>query len=347
GVLTGGVPVRQGEVIPPHPPAVTARASAAAARARRPRGRRTTVIGTPPTSPSAPHWGAHTGHDKRDRADRGGPTDRIGAQEQAGRRGRSAACRPHPPGVPVPCPMRPFVVRPPSVCSGPAAESAQPDRLRRGEGFAQMCQLPRRAAQSVARDCARCERGPLLAVGMTDRPSCAASAKPCRLPGPTGPPHRIHDTERQGVQVKRRLAVAGLSLVVAMGTVALPAVTTARTAADRGTTAAAADPKLVDRAVAAADKVTSSGFDALAKGPDERYDRTMVTPWGKGLYSIAYERTYRGLPVVGGDAVVLADGDGDVRAASDVRIPVGTEAKVKAASAARTSRAKLKKTEGT
>ncbi|NED22095.1 M4 family metallopeptidase [Streptomyces sp. SID9913] len=132
-----------------------------------------------------------------------------------------------------------------------------------------------------------------------------------------------------------------------MGTVALPAVTTARAAAGRGTTAAAADPKPVDRAVAAADKVTSSGFDALAKGPDERYDRTMVTPWGKGLYSIAYERTYRGLPVVGGDAVVLADGDGDVRAASDVRIPVGTEARVKAASAARTSRAKLKKTEGT
>ncbi len=147
--------------------------------------------------------------------------------------------------------------------------------------------------------------------------------------------------------MKRRLAVAGLSLVVAMGTVALPAVTTARAAAGRGTTAAAADPKLVDRAVAAADKVTSSGFDALAKGPDERYDRTMVTPWVKGLYSIAYERTYRGLPVVGGDAVVLADGDGDVRAASDVRISVGTEAKVKAASAARTSRAKLKKAEGT
>ncbi len=70
--------------------------------------------------------------------------------------------------------------------------------------------------------------------------------------------------------MKRRLAVAGLSLVVAMGTVALPAVTTARAAAGRGTTAAAADPKPVDRAVAAADKVTSSGFDALAKGPDER-----------------------------------------------------------------------------
>src|SRR5690606_41324098 len=102
-------------------------------------------------------------------------------------------------------------------------------------------------------------------------------------------------------------------------------------AAGRGVAAAAADPTPVDRAVAAADKVTSSGFDALAKGPDERYDRTMVTPWGKGLYSIAYERTYRGLPVVGGDAVVLADGDGDVRAATDDRIPGATGARANAA----------------
>ncbi|GHC33914.1 peptidase M28 [Streptomyces anthocyanicus] len=151
--------------------------------------------------------------------------------------------------------------------------------------------------------------------------------------------------------MKRRLATAGLSMVVAIGTVALPAVSAARAApTDSVRAEAAAEPKPVDRAVAAADKVTASGFDALAKGPDERYDRRMVTPWLKGLYSVAYERTYRGLPVVGGDAVVLADGEGDVRAvraASDVRISVGTEARVKAASAARTSRAKLKEADKT
>ncbi|KES04935.1 peptidase M28 [Streptomyces toyocaensis] len=151
--------------------------------------------------------------------------------------------------------------------------------------------------------------------------------------------------------MKRRLAVAGLSLAVALGTVALPTVFTAQAAARKaGSAASAAEPKPVDRAIAAADKVTASGFDALAKGPDERYDRTMVTPWVKGLYSIAYEKTYRGLPVVGGDAVVLADGKGDVRAvraASDVRISIGTEAKIKAAAAARTSRAKLKQADKT
>ena len=42
----------------------------------------------------------------------------------------------------------------------------------------------------------------------------------------------------------------------------------------------------------------------------EQYERRLVTPWVKDLYSISYERTYRGLPVVGGDAVVLADGSG-------------------------------------
>ncbi|MFC5171815.1 M28 family peptidase [Streptomyces mutomycini] len=149
--------------------------------------------------------------------------------------------------------------------------------------------------------------------------------------------------------MNRRLAVAGLSLAVALGTAALPAPAAAH-AAPAAPAAAKPKPKPVDRAIAAADKATASGFDALAKGPDERYDRRMVTPWLKGLYSVAYERTYRGLPVVGGDAVVLADGSGKVRAArsaSDVKISAGTKAEVGAAAAARTSRAELKKADRT
>ncbi|MGW7286465.1 M28 family peptidase [Streptomyces sp. NPDC054847] len=140
-------------------------------------------------------------------------------------------------------------------------------------------------------------------------------------------------------------------MAVALGTAALPAVSAAHAATPAIAPAAAKPkPKPVDRAVAAADKVTASGFDALAKGPDERYDRRMVTPWLKGLYSVAYERTYRGLPVVGGDAVVLADGNGTVRAAhsaADIEISVGVKAKVGAAAAERTSRAELKKADKT
>lgn len=62
------------------------------------------------------------------------------------------------------------------------------------------------------------------------------------------------------------------------------------------------------------------------------------------LYSVAYERSYRGLPVVGGDAVVLADGEGRVRAlqsASTTVIDVATTPTVAARTAEATSRAEL------
>ncbi|MGW3321572.1 M28 family peptidase [Streptomyces virginiae] len=98
------------------------------------------------------------------------------------------------------------------------------------------------------------------------------------------------------------------------------------------------------RAVAAADQAVDSGLDSLVNSSQEQYDRRLVTPWVKDLYSVSYERSYRGLPVVGGDAVVLADGTGKVRAlqsASSVRIDVSTQASVSAKDAESTSRAKL------
>ncbi|MER6450072.1 M28 family peptidase [Streptomyces venezuelae] len=98
------------------------------------------------------------------------------------------------------------------------------------------------------------------------------------------------------------------------------------------------------RAVAAADQAVDSGLDSLVNSSQEQYERRLVTPWVKDLYSVSYERSYRGLPVVGGDAVVLADGTGKVRAlqsASSVRIDVSTRASVSAKDAEATSRAKL------
>ncbi|MFF7251243.1 peptidase M28, partial [Embleya sp. NPDC008237] len=97
-------------------------------------------------------------------------------------------------------------------------------------------------------------------------------------------------------------------------------------------------------AVSAADRAAASGLDTLAKGPDEEYQRQAVTPWVNGLYSVAYERTYRGIPVVGGDAVVLADGQGRVRAtqsATSTRISANTTARIDAAAAEATSRTRL------
>ena len=140
--------------------------------------------------------------------------------------------------------------------------------------------------------------------------------------------------------MKRRTMTAGLTLAVIAGltgtSVAQPVGASAATAEARTTP--------LSRAVAAADRAVDSGLDTLVNSAQEQYERRLVTPWVKGLYSVAYERSYRGLPVVGGDAVVLADGDGDVRAlqsASATRIDVATDPAVTAKKAETVSRSKL------
>ncbi|MER7765135.1 M28 family peptidase [Streptomyces sp. NPDC097619] len=143
----------------------------------------------------------------------------------------------------------------------------------------------------------------------------------------------------------RKMVVAGVSLAVALGGMAAPA---ALAAAPAAAPSPRPEPAPVAKAVAAADLAARSGLDALAKGPDEQYDRSMVTPWVKGLYSVAYERTYKGLPVVGGDAVVLADGEGRVRSvhsATGTKISLSTRARIGAATAVATGRARLAKPE--
>ncbi|GLZ37999.1 M4 family metallopeptidase [Actinokineospora sp. NBRC 105648] len=95
-------------------------------------------------------------------------------------------------------------------------------------------------------------------------------------------------------------------------------------------------------AVSAADRSAAAGLEALAKGPDEVYTRDQVTPYLNDLYSISYQRSWRGVPVVGGDAAVLADGQGQVRATvagttAPVAVPSAT-AKVTKAEAERTAR---------
>ncbi|WP_438316285.1 M28 family peptidase [Streptomyces sp. HUAS TT3] len=106
----------------------------------------------------------------------------------------------------------------------------------------------------------------------------------------------------------------------------------------------AAQPSPAERAIAAADAAVRSGLDTLVNAAQQQYDRRQVTPWVQDLYSVAYERSYRGLPVVGGDAVVLADGQGRVRAvqsASSTVIDVATTPSVSAKTAETTSRREL------
>ncbi|WP_026423264.1 M4 family metallopeptidase [Actinokineospora inagensis] len=137
--------------------------------------------------------------------------------------------------------------------------------------------------------------------------------------------------------MKRKGMTAGVALaVLASGAVALTA-----------SPVFASQDQAIDHqalAVAAADRAAANGLDALVKGPDEVYARDMVTPFVNDLYSISYQRTWRGVPVVGGDATVLADGQGTVRATvagtrAGVAVP-STTAKVAKAAAERTARSR-------
>ncbi|MFF7454458.1 M28 family peptidase [Kitasatospora sp. NPDC008115] len=146
--------------------------------------------------------------------------------------------------------------------------------------------------------------------------------------------------------MKRRLLTAGTTLAVLAGMLTATAV--GQAAADPGPVAPT-PPSALAAAVNAADAAAAAGLDALAKGPDEAYERQSVTPWLGGLYSVAYERTYKGLPVVGGDAVVLADGQGQVRglqSATSGPVGVPTTALISAAAAEKTARTKLAQVDG-
>ncbi|RSM42332.1 peptidase M4 family protein [Amycolatopsis balhimycina DSM 5908] len=97
-------------------------------------------------------------------------------------------------------------------------------------------------------------------------------------------------------------------------------------------------------AARAADQAAAGGLDALRRGPAEAFQRVGLTAGGAGLFYGAYQRTYQGLRVVGGDAVVVADGAGRVRGTSSAEtapITVGTQALVDVAKVTATARAQL------
>jgi len=97
-------------------------------------------------------------------------------------------------------------------------------------------------------------------------------------------------------------------------------------------------------AAAAADSYVASAAPALFKGPGDTLVRTKVQPGSNGLQYVSYERTYKGLPVVGGDAVVVTNATGAVlntAAAQKAVIKVGTAAKIKADEALATAQAQL------
>ncbi|MFC7760133.1 M4 family metallopeptidase [Catellatospora bangladeshensis] len=141
------------------------------------------------------------------------------------------------------------------------------------------------------------------------------------------------------------LAAAAAGLILAGSIVAA----TGLTASAAGTQAVPAPEPRLDpaaRAVAAADRAAVNGLDALRKHSSaEEFDRRAVyrstTPSGKDLFYVSYDRTFKGLPVIGGDAVVAADAEGRVVStvsAASGDIAVNTRATVSPAQAAAAAR---------
>ncbi|WP_412543333.1 M28 family peptidase [Longispora sp. K20-0274] len=149
----------------------------------------------------------------------------------------------------------------------------------------------------------------------------------------------MRGTRRAGLPA----AAAGIALAVIAGTAAAVSWSTARPPS------AGAAPDPVGLAVTAADRVAAGGLDALRKGPDEAFDRRAVytggDPGRRDLYYVSYDRTYHGLPVIGGDAVVATDAAGHVLSTvsgSSAPIAVDIAAHpVAAERAAATARARL------
>ncbi|GAA4570368.1 M4 family metallopeptidase [Planotetraspora kaengkrachanensis] len=139
----------------------------------------------------------------------------------------------------------------------------------------------------------------------------------------------------------RRRALLAVTAALATIAVAAPTTPAAATAPSASTTRLS-DPRQL--AQAAADQAVASGFDKLRKRSDESYRRTAVTPSAGGMYFVTYERSYKGLPVVGGDAVVVTDSSGHVRdtaAAASTTKAVTTTPAVTADQALETAKTRL------
>ncbi|GGT05732.1 M4 family metallopeptidase [Nonomuraea spiralis] len=108
---------------------------------------------------------------------------------------------------------------------------------------------------------------------------------------------------------------------------------------------APADPKSRDRAKLNADAALAAGAGRLHKGSGDAFTLSANTAGTYGLQYLTYERTYKGLPVFGGEVVVGTDRAGQVIqqvvTGQTAQIKVATKPSTTAAQAAATARALL------
>ncbi|TDB73645.1 peptidase M4 [Actinomadura sp. KC216] len=118
-----------------------------------------------------------------------------------------------------------------------------------------------------------------------------------------------------------------------------------------GATAGSASPAKPDpRTLAAgsADRVVAAQPSTYKTAPEDDIFRLGVVSSLNGLQHVSYARTHAGLPVFGGDFVVTTNAGGTVLSSSVSQtkaLDVDTTAKISAAQAAKTSRARVSKVE--
>jgi Zn-dependent metalloprotease len=155
-----------------------------------------------------------------------------------------------------------------------------------------------------------------------------------RLTRPTG--------RRRSTQVRRKVlshALVALATGTALTLAASPVV-----AAPAATPPASPSAAPAQLAASAADQLVASAAGTLHRAPGDTLRRTGVQVGTGGLHYVSYERSYRGLPVVGGDVVVTTDSAGAVRGtavAQETAITVDTAATVSTDKAAAIARAQL------
>ncbi|MFD0904641.1 M4 family metallopeptidase [Actinomadura sediminis] len=130
-------------------------------------------------------------------------------------------------------------------------------------------------------------------------------------------------------------AALAVGLAVAMSAPAAGATRTAPAAPQP-------DPRAL--AAASADRLVAAKPKEFRTSPDERVVRRGVTSGQNGLQHVAYERVYKGLPVLGGDFVVTTNKTGGVLSTSvgqERRLDVATKPGIPAEQAAKTARARV------
>jgi Zn-dependent metalloprotease len=140
---------------------------------------------------------------------------------------------------------------------------------------------------------------------------------------------------------RQRLITASVALATgaALALAAAPATAGPQQAPSPAPAPAALAASSADRLV---DSAASAG--ALRRADGDALKRTGVVQGTRGLQYVTYARTFKGLPVVGGDVVVTTDAAGAVKGtavAETAEISVGTTAKITAAQAAAVARKRL------